>query len=300
MPALSEELQSPKDTLQKFYDVTVKVLNYMPAVISQQTKFRGYNLCVSETAGTIKYVRPIRDELFIFNSSLFSEKFDLFLDILIQLKKGNRKNIEKEYYKIIDSVFYTIQQSIGVGLDLLCNPNSARKHVGNRFEELTRLIIYELGIAHKKIVFKIPYTTEGGEKLYSCETDLIISPFDAVKSDIQNIEPRETVLSVKTTSKDRMGKIFLDKMLMQKFSRHDVSVIGIFLNDVQRATRRDGSQKISYTLVSGLFMVYTEFLVKLDGVYFVDPPPNTTMEPLKNYIFPFSKLIIEDIWKMVS
>ena len=59
---------------------------------------------------------------------------------------------------------YTIQQSAGIGLDLLDNPNSARKHVGNRFEELLSLIIAEVGISNKRIVFNIPYQTADGEK----------------------------------------------------------------------------------------------------------------------------------------
>jgi len=50
---------------------------------------------------------------------------------------------------------------------------------------------------------------------------------------------KEIVVSLKTTSKDRMGKIFLDKLLMQKFAGHSVKVIGIFLNDVQIKNKTD-------------------------------------------------------------
>ena len=61
-------------------------------------------------------------------------------------------NLKKEY-KTVDSVVYTIQQAMGVGMDFLCNPNSSRKHVGNRFEELIRLIVTELGVKNDKVVF---------------------------------------------------------------------------------------------------------------------------------------------------
>jgi hypothetical protein len=186
-----------------------------------------------------------------------------------------------------------------VGFDLLGDPNSSRKHVGNRFEELLRSIVSELGISNKKIVFKIPYDTEEGEKLYSCETDIIISPYGEVISDMQSLNLKEIIISSKTTSKDRMGKVFLDKILMERFFNHDIKLVAIFLNDVQRATRKDGTQTISYTLVSGLFMVYTEFLVRLDGVYFIDPPLNTMVPPLNRHIFTFSKFIIDDIWDMI-
>lgn len=299
MASLIEEIQSPKASLQAFRDITVRILDYIPAVISQRVEFRNYILCSAEAAGTIKNIRPIRSSLFIFDGRRFAENFDLFMQIMTSLRERNNNIISDDARNVINSITYTIQQSIGAALDLLANPNSARKHVGNRFEELIQLIISGLGIANKKIIFKIPYKTRGRTKRYSCEIDLIISPFIEVVSNIHNIDQKEIMISSKTTSKDRMGKIFLDKMLLQKFVGHDVKVVGIFLNDVQRARRKDGSQKISYTLVSGLFMVYTEFLMKLDGVYFIDPPPSAIIPPLNNHIFPFSKFIVDDIWKML-
>ena len=83
---------------------------------------------------------------------------------------------------------------------------------------------------------------------------------------------------------------------MEKFSEHPVKVIGIFLNDVQRKE----TEKISYTFVSGLFMVYTKFLTQLEGVYFVDPPPITKQPPYNEHIAPFSKFIACDIWKLLA
>jgi hypothetical protein len=181
-------------------------------------------------------------------------------------------------------------------MDFLCNPNSARKHVGNRFEELIRNVITQIGVKNKKVVFKIPYPSEHGEKLYNCETDIVLSPHESVKSGTKLIDEREIVVSLKTTSKDRMGKIFLDKLLMQKFAGHPVKVVGIFLNDVQRKV----TKQISYTFVSGLFMVYTKFLTQLEGVYFIDPPPITKEAPYNQHISSFSKFIAEDIWELLS
>ena len=110
------------------------------------------------------------------------------------------------------------------------------------------------------------------------------------------IDKEEIVISLKTSSKDRMGKIFLDKLLMQKFAEHPVKVVGIFLNDVQRKE----TKQIGFTFVSGLFMVYTKFLTQLEGVYFIDPPPITQGNPYNQHIFPFSQFIAADIWKLLS
>jgi hypothetical protein len=93
-----------------------------------------------------------------------------------------------------------------------------------------------------------------------------------------------------------MGKMFMDKILLERFVGHDLKVIGIFLNDVQRKGERD----ISFTLVSDLFMVYNKFITQLNGIYYLDPPPNALKEPFNKYMKPFSKLITEDIEALLS
>jgi hypothetical protein len=294
MKPLAKDLQTPKKSLEEFSNVAKRVLGHLPDIISERVTVRDYIILSSEVAGTSKFARPINKNLFIFESSVFDTEYKNFLSIIGKIKA--KEAILKQEYNTIDSVTYTIQQAMGVGMDFLCNPNSSRKHVGNRFEELIRLIVTELDVKNDNVVFKIPYPSEQGEKLYSCETDIILSPHNYVKSETKSIDDKEIVVSLKTTSKDRMGKIFLDKLLMQKFAGHPVKVIGIFLNDVQRKE----TKQINYTFVSGLFMVYTKFLTELEGVYFIDPPPITKKTPYNKHIFPFSKFVTEDIWKLLS
>jgi len=296
MSSLAEDLSTKKTSLNEFSDLCTRILNHIPNDISKEVEVRdGYVLFISERAGRTTFVRPINSEMFIRETKEYQSHYDRLCEIILDIKKGTRDFLEKDH-QIINRTLYTIQQSIGAGLDLVSNPNSARKHVGNRFEELLRCLIKDLGIESKNITFQIPYESEQGEKLYRCQNDLIISPYDKVKSTTKKLAKNEAVLSFKTTSKDRMGKIFLDKMLMERFSGHSVKVAGIFLNDVQRK----GRDNISYTLVSGLFMVYTKFLTKLDGVYFLDPPPITYGEPYNNHISPFSKFITKEIWDMID
>lgn len=178
----------------------------------------------------------------------------------------------------------------------MVNQNSARKHVGNRFEELIKVIFTEISVSNKRTVLQIPYETDEGQKIYKCENDLIISPFEKVESTNKHLDENEIVVSIKTTSKDRMGKMFIDKILLERFVKHPQKVIGIFLNDVQR--KEDNN--ISFTLVSGLFMVYTNFLTSLEGIYYLDPPPNALKLPYSNYMKRFSDLITEDLDKLFS
>ena len=89
-----------------------------------------------------------------------------------------------------------------------------------------------MGIPNKKTILQIPHKTDKGEKVYKCENDLILSPFNEVKSTNKHLDKKEIVVSVKTTSKDRMGKMFIDKILHERFVEHDQKVSGIFLNEI--------------------------------------------------------------------
>jgi len=125
---------------------------------------------------------------------------------------------------------------------------------------------------------------------------MVLTSGDTVRSSPQRIHKDEIVISLKTSSKDRMGKIFLDKMLMSRFAGHPVKVVGLFLNDVQRK-KTDG---IGFTFVSGLFMVYTKFLTELEGVYFIDIPPKALTSSYRKHISRFSTFVLRDIWDLLS
>ncbi len=295
---LIQELQRPKSSVEEFKGVADRVLQYMPAVIDKKVEYREYLICSSTTAGSTKRIRPFNKHLFIQKTSLFDAEFGEFRDIVHRLRNGERR-FQEDQFTTIDRVVYTLQQSIGIGLDLLVSPNSARKHVGTRFEELIRTVLSSIGIPVKKVVLRIPYDTDEGQKYYHCETDVIISPFDTAQSDTQTIHPQEIVISLKTTTKDRMPKIFIDKILMERFVGHPVRIIGISLNDVQRKEDK-GETKISYTFVSNLFMVYTKFLAQLEGYYYLDLPKKALISPFNQHIFPFSRFLLEDIWGLLG
>ena len=85
--------------------------------------------------------------------------------------------------------------------------------------------------------------------------------------------------------------MFIDKILLERFVEHPQKVIGIFLNDVQR--KEDNN--IGFTLVSGLFMVYSKFLTQLEGIYYLDLPPTAKKAPYSNHMKAFSELITNDL-----
>ena len=108
--------------------------------------------------------------------------------------------------------------------------------------------------------------------------------------------------SVKTSSKDRIDKIFIDKFLYNKLTNTNIPHIAIFLNDVQRKnTKKEGKYGISSTFLPGHFKGYAIKLNPLDGVYYCDIRPNMmTEEILKDHIKTFDNLLIEDIWHLLG
>lgn len=296
--SLAEDLQCSKENLEEFKNVALRVLQYIPAVIDEEFEYLDYRICSSTIAGSTKRIRPFHKHLFLHEATLFKTTFEEFHQIVQDLREGKRHFPDTSYHTV-DQVVYTLQQSIGIGLDLLVSPNSSRKHIGTRFEELIRTVLRAVGIPLKKVVLSIPYDTDEGQKYYRCETDVIISPFDNVQSDTQTIHPQEIVISLKTTTKDRMPKIFIDKILMERFVGHPVKIVGILLNDVQRKDDK-GDAKISYTFVSNLFMVYTKFLARLEGYYYLDIPKKARIAPFNQHIFPFSNFLLDDMWSLLG
>ncbi len=252
-----------------------------------------------------KITRPLNSNLFIESEERFRVAFERFIDFLgdLRVKQGAIRGQEhiKPY---IDSnetnqVVYTIQQAVGSIGDSFDNPNRSRKRAGQLFEGLVKLIVQEVGLACEPRTVRIPIPGYPGYAM-SYELDVVFSRDKAiVASETEFIHPSEIVGSIKTTSKDRVDKIFLDKYLLTKLLGRDVPVVAIFLHDVQRARRRNSIFGINSTFKSNHFLGYTIALNKLDGVYYVDPRPDMLVnERLREQIRDFQQFLVSDLWTL--
>jgi hypothetical protein len=134
----------------------------------------------------------------------------------------------------------------------------------------------------------------------SYELDVVFSRNKAIlMSETEYIHSSEIVGSVKTTSKDRLDKIFIDKYLLNKLLGRNIPVVAIFLHDVQRAQRGNSIFGISSTFKSNHFLGYTVALNKLEGIYYVDPRPEMLVnERLREQISDFQQFLVSDMWIM--
>lgn len=263
---------------------------HLQAVIVSQNE-NHYQFYQYDKDGNYQITRPVNSNL-MYNREPFSFASTKFLELLNNIKDIKPEDkIERE---IINNGTYTIQQCIGAALDGIDGgkSNSARKLNGDLFEHFIRLIFTEIGINAKSGVVKVPIPYEGEYKFkMSYQHDLIVE-----------LEGELKVLgSIKTSSKDRLGKIFLDKFLYNQLTKTYTPHIAIFLNDVQRKnSKQENVYGINATILPGHFIGYTLALNPLDGVYYCDIRPLMKTEPiLKDHIKTFDHLLIEDIWKFI-
>jgi hypothetical protein len=263
--------------------------NLQATIVSQnENHYRFYQY---KKEGNFQITRPINSTL-MYDATKFTKASKEFLKVLPKIKTIKKKD---GYVRtILNNVTYTIQQSVGSALDGLPagQSNIARKLNGDLFEHFIRLIISEIGIKCKSGTIQVPVIIDDQPTFnMSYQHDLII----------ENDNHIQMIGSIKTSSKDRIGKIFIDKFLYNKLTEKYTPHIAIFLNDVQRKNSKgENKYGINSTFLPGHFKGYTVKLNPLDGVYYCDIRPNMRTENiLKDHIKTFDNLLIEDIWKFI-
>ncbi len=242
--------------------------------------------------GGFQITRPINSRLMLdANSATVLNAPFLFL-----IKNLRQRRMDTPTNRVlINRAIYTLQQSIGATLDALPAglSNTARKINGDLFERLIRLLLNRAGVDCASGVVSVPVSVEGVVQFnMNFQQDLIVKEGELVK----------IIGSVKTSSKDRLGKIFVDKFLFHRLTGKDVPHVAIFLNDVQRKNTKTPRQySINSTFLPGHFKAFTVKLNPLDGVYYCDIRPNMTTEPiLKDHIKTFDHFLFADLWELCS
>jgi hypothetical protein len=243
--------------------------------------------------GHYNITRPINTNL-MYDAEIFEIAYNQFLQVLEQLR--DRQLPEESLRQVLICTIYTLQQTIGATLDALPSgkSNQARKVNGDLFERLIRLLIAYLNIDCVSGTIQVPIRDDNGVILFNTtyQHDLLISQDNELK----------IIGSVKTSSKDRIDKIFVDKFLYNKLTSTDLPHIAIFLNDVQRKkTKHQNRYGINATFLPGHFKAYTIKLNPLDGVYYCDIRPNMMRDTLlSQHIQTIDNFFYRDIWNLLS
>lgn len=221
---------------------------------------------------TYNITRPINAELFLSDEEAEGAFGDFFA--VFQKAADGERATRQERTTFLRAV-YTMQQAIGAALDALpaARVNQAKKMNGDLFEHLVRLLFGGFGVDCRADSVALPVQDDAGDELLRMkyQHDLVVRTQDG-----------EIALlgSVKTSSKDRIDKIFVDKLLFNRLSGKETPYIAVFLNDVQRAkTAAPGRYQVNSTFLSGHFKAYTIRLAPLDGVFYCDLRPSMKTDP---------------------
>ncbi|MBQ9456835.1 MAG: hypothetical protein IJU53_14325 [Thermoguttaceae bacterium] len=264
------------------------IQNGLQAVIVCQNE-TNYRFFQYKKEANFQISRPINSDL-IFSAETFASAKKSFFQSMKKIR-SIRQNVKAR--ETLNRFVYTCQQSIGAALDALHfedpqkDANTARKIGGDLFERFVKLIIAELGIEVRGGVVSVPIC-ENGKTLFSMkyQHDLILEKDGEICA----------IGAVKTSSKDRLDKIFIDKFLYNRLTGSETPHFAIFLNDVQKKIH-EPHYLISATFLTGHFKGYTVKLTPLDGVYYCDLRPNMKEDEfLRNHIRTLDCLLVEDIW----
>lgn len=243
--------------------------------------------------GNFNITRPLNSRL-MYDAEEFSRAAQKFLSTIEQLRDGQKPSCDLR--QNVNRTIYTIQQSIGATLDGLPagKSNQARKVNGDLFERLIRLLITSLNVECVSGTMQVSIKDMNGTELFKSnyQHDLLLSKSSELK----------IIGSVKTSSKDRIDKVFMDKFLYNRLTDTALPHIAIFLNDVQRKkTKRENEYGVSATFLSGHFKAYTVKLNPLDGVYYCDIRPNMVEDPLlSQHIKTIDHFFYSDLWELLD
>lgn len=264
---IRSNLKSPIKSLEEFARLTSDILDYLSIGDIQfepanSNKYEEYSFFKKNEIASSVASRPVNRNKFIQNSDEFMEKF-----LSMSLEPP---------YEDVEEVFYTMAITLGVALDLVVKPQTARKNVGNRLEEFYSSILNELEVTHSTEV----------QPLGKSRIDIVMSPHSEVKSCKDEVDPSEVFFSVKYSSKDRMKTIFSDKEDLEEACGEDVDMIAAFVHDIQRR----GDNGIAKTFVPNVFKTKNTNS-PLSGVYYIDKPKPGRDESVNDKLKQFIDLV---------
>jgi hypothetical protein len=283
-------------TVGHYIDFCARYLEYVDTglqarIVSQNETH--YQFFQYRKEGHYNITRPLNSRL-MYDAESFSGAARQFRGTVEQLRdvQWPSSDLRENLIRTI----YTLQQSIGAALDGLPagKSNQARKVNGDLFERLIRLLIVVIDVDCVSGTMQVPVNDADGNELFksSYQHDLLFSKDGELK----------IIGSVKTSSKDRIDKVFMDKFLYNRLTDTALPHIAIFLNDVQRKkAKRENEYGVSATFLPGHFKAYTVKLNPLDGVFYCDIRPNMVEDALlSQHIKTIDHFFFSDLWELLN
>ena len=259
------------------------------------SRYQHYILPIVPESGA--YLRPINQNLFVNDAFELSSHHTNFIRLTEQLRnlRGNLDSLNGELKQfiregLIVKSIYTTLQAIGCILDTSINIQASRKNFGQRFEDFVKVLFNQLGIANDAFALKIKIPAIN--RYYRVLPDILINTSGEIQSSRSVFDNRDTILSIKTSSKDRMKLIFVDRFALKRIlnSEH-INYFALYHNDVQRS----GTTGIRTTFVPDHYLVFCYVFGELP-LYYLDPPIISEDSRFHEKIKTFDTFILHDVW----
>ncbi len=206
-------------------------------------KGRTYALLQTGAGDQIRIARPVRKDLFIWDGDEIKALVREVCDGPWQPAKASD----------LECLVYTVQQAVAMYLDLF-RPSAARKVVGTFFEAIMACSLSLVsGLSVGSGTVHIPDVRQ------SILTDLGLRRGSKVV----------LLAATKTSTRKRLSQPLVQKRILEQAFPHPPKSILIVIGDVQRA----GRAGVQHTFTAGQFLLYWKYLTPLDGVYYIDVPP---------------------------
>ena len=291
------QIQSLDDFLELGQDCLPVILETTEPIAVNSSRYQHYIIPLSQEDS--RYLRPINELIFIRDVAKFGVYRNRFLSLIRKLRNshGDLDSLSQELKEFINGnsivkLLYTAVQSIGCILDFSPNLQTARKNFGQRFEDFVKALLSALGIANDAFVFSVENTSINVR--YNVPIDIIMKAQGSLHSSRSHIDPTDTILSIKTSSKDRMKLVFVDRFVLERILEiQRVSYVALYHNDIQRK----GSNGISSTFSSDIYTVFCHVFGDLP-LYYLDLPIVAGEPRFQQKIKTFDTFILYDLWKL--
>lgn len=293
------QLSQPILSLQEFFVLSRDCLSRLlqDADMTSVTSAKYQHYVLPYVTDQSRYPRPINQTLFISDTKQLISHQSQLQNLLAELSevRNNEASLSEQSRDfvsrgLISRTIYTTLQVMGCTLDRSPSVQGARKNFGQRFEDIVRAILGILGVANDSFTFRTRISIIN--VFYRVPLDVIMNPNGEVHSDSSYIDPRDTLLSIKTSSKDRMKFIFVDRFALQNILNiEDIAHVALYLNDVQRS----GTNRINSTFVPDIYLVFCHVFGDLP-LYYLDPPMVASTLKFRGRIKTFDAFIVHDVW----
>jgi hypothetical protein len=246
-----------------------ELIRLKPKTVEITHHGRKYLIWRRSLGATERSTRPFRKDFVDFDEYLFEKN----------AKKAFGGAWNPSLAPSLERFVYTAQQVLGCYLDFFY-PSAAPRVAGTVFE-----CLIACGLNRASGFHVGPGTVRIPLSGASIQTDL------GIKQD-----GRLTLLvATKTSTRERLSQPFVQKYIVDHALKKPPKTILIVIGDVQRL----GHSGVQHTFTAGQFQLYWKYLTPMDGVYYIDVPPQAETKKFGGHIKRLRDLFASDIKRLV-